>query len=162
MRDPIAPPVARRPAEAFELVCAAVTAGDLDAAMGLYEAVVTFAPCPGGVACGTGSLREVVAALLAIKLPLRGEVRAVLQADDIALVLGSWTVRGTGPEGNPVDLAGQSADVVRRQPDGSWRFVVTNPWAVGPGSDPLPAREEATPDDLLQNSLLHDLRREDR
>jgi hypothetical protein len=26
-----------------------------------------------------------------------------------------------------IDIAGRHADVVRRQPDGSWRFVIDNP-----------------------------------
>jgi ketosteroid isomerase-like protein len=29
-----------------------------------------------------------------------------------------------------VTLTGQNADVLRRQPDGSWRFVIDNPWGT--------------------------------
>jgi ketosteroid isomerase-like protein len=41
-----------------------------------------------------------------------------------------WTFAGTGPDGTPVKLAGHSADVLRRQIDGSWRFVIDNPWGT--------------------------------
>ena len=37
---------------------------------------------------------------------------------------------GTGPDGKAVSMAGQSTEVVRRQPDGTWRYVVDNPYAV--------------------------------
>jgi ketosteroid isomerase-like protein len=34
---------------------------------------------------------------------------------------------GTGPDGKPVKIEGQSAEVARRQPDGTWLFVIDNP-----------------------------------
>ncbi len=54
-------------------------------------------------------------------------VTRVLEADDLALVVGTWTFEGTGPDGEPVRL---SADVLRRQADGTWRFVIDNPWGT--------------------------------
>jgi len=41
-----------------------------------------------------------------------------------------WSFQGTGPDGAPVTLTGQNADVLRRQSDGSWRFVIDNPWGT--------------------------------
>jgi ketosteroid isomerase-like protein len=43
---------------------------------------------------------------------------------------GVWSFNGTGPDGEPVQLAANNADVLRRQPDGSWRFVIDNPWGT--------------------------------
>ena len=57
-------------------------------------------------------------------------VTRVLEATDLALVIAAWTFAGTGPDGAPVNLAGTSADVLRCQPDGSWRFVIDNPWGT--------------------------------
>lgn len=58
------------------------------------------------------------------------EVTGVLEASDLALVTGVWSFNGTGPDGEPVKLAAKSADVLRRQGDGSWRFVIDNPWGT--------------------------------
>ena len=33
-------------------------------------------------------------------------------------------------DGEPVRLASKNADVLRRQPDGTWRFVIDNPWGT--------------------------------
>jgi ketosteroid isomerase-like protein len=33
-----------------------------------------------------------------------------------------------GEDGNPVELAMRSSEVVRRQADGSWRYVIDNPF----------------------------------
>ena len=62
------------------------------------------------------------------KLDLK--VTRVLEASDLALVTTVWSFTGTGPGGEPVKLASKSADVLRRQADGSWRFVIDNPWGT--------------------------------
>ena len=62
------------------------------------------------------------------KLDLK--VTRVLEASDLALVATVWSFAGTGPDGEPVALAAKSADVLRRQADGSWRFVIDNPWGT--------------------------------
>ena len=58
------------------------------------------------------------------------EVTRVLEAGDLALVIGVWSFDGTGPDGEPVHLAASNADVLRRQTDGTWRFVIDNPWGT--------------------------------
>jgi hypothetical protein len=55
-------------------------------------------------------------------------VKGSLEVDDLALVIGDWSFNGTGPDGEPVPLAARNADVLRRQTDGTWRFVIDNPW----------------------------------
>jgi ketosteroid isomerase-like protein len=51
----------------------------------------------------------------------------VLVAGDVALVVNEWTMTGTAPDGAVVERGGKSADVVRRQPDGSWLVLVDRP-----------------------------------
>jgi ketosteroid isomerase-like protein len=58
------------------------------------------------------------------------KVTRVLEAGGLALVIGVWSFTGTGPDGKPMKLAGKSGDVLRRQIDGSWRFVIDNPWGT--------------------------------
>ena len=53
----------------------------------------------------------------------------ILQVDDLALVIGVWSFTGTR-DGEAVRLSARNADVLRRQPDGTWRFVIDNPWGV--------------------------------
>ena len=54
-------------------------------------------------------------------------VSRMLEVNDLALVIGVWTFTGTGPDGQLVQLSAKNADVLRRQADGSWRFVIDNP-----------------------------------
>jgi ketosteroid isomerase-like protein len=52
-----------------------------------------------------------------------------MEAGGVALVVNRWSLRGQGPEG-PVEMGGRSADVLRRQGDGSWRVLIDDPWGA--------------------------------
>ena len=41
-----------------------------------------------------------------------------IHGDGIAVLFGDWTLSAKAPDGSAVDLAVQTVDVVRRQPDG--------------------------------------------
>jgi len=51
----------------------------------------------------------------------------VLISGDTALVSNAWTMNGTAPDGTALAHAGLSADVVRRQADGTWRILIDQP-----------------------------------
>jgi uncharacterized protein (TIGR02246 family) len=120
----------RTPQEVLQSIVDGINSGNLDALMLLYEPHAAFATQPGILAPGLSAVRESLRAFTAMKGTLDLKVTRVLEAGDLALVLGIWSFAGTGPEGEPVTLAGHNADVLRRQSDGSWRFVIDNPWGT--------------------------------
>ena len=56
--------------------------------------------------------------------------RVVAQTGDMALVTSQWQLSATGPDGKPAEMSGRSIEVLRRQNDGSWRFVIDEPFGV--------------------------------
>jgi ketosteroid isomerase-like protein len=96
----------------------------------LYESKAAFATQPGSLAHGPAGVREALTGFVSMKGKLDLEVTRVLEVDDLALVVGVWSFSGTGPDGEPVQLAAKNADVLRRQTDGTWRFVIDNPWGT--------------------------------
>jgi ketosteroid isomerase-like protein len=60
---------------------------------------------------------------------ISGEIQKVVEAGDTALLVNRWVLDGTGPDGSAVQMRGVSADMMRRQADGSWRVLVDDPWA---------------------------------
>ena len=108
-------------------------AGDLDALVALYEADALLVAQPGEVVTGVEAIREALRAFLATEPSFNLEVREVLQAGDIALSFADWTLVGTGPDGEPIEMSAQTSDVLRRQPDGTWRFVIDNPYGSAHG-----------------------------
>jgi ketosteroid isomerase-like protein len=83
---------------------------------------------PGTLARGSTQLREALAGFIALKPTLRSEAREVIEAGDVAPYVGRWNLRGTDPAGKAIVMAGESADILRRQGDGRWLIAVDNPW----------------------------------
>lgn len=98
--------------------------------MPLYESQAAFATQPGSLNHGLPGVREALASFIAMKGTLDLKVTRVLEASDLALVTTVWSFTGTGPDREPVKFAAKSADVLRRQADGSWRLVIDNPWGT--------------------------------
>jgi ketosteroid isomerase-like protein len=107
-----------------------INTGNLDALMTLSEPEAAFAFQPGSLAHGPAGVRESISAFIAMQGTLDLTVTRVLEAGGLALVAGVWSFTGTAPDGSAVTLKGHNADVLRRQPDGSWRFVIDNPWGT--------------------------------
>jgi ketosteroid isomerase-like protein len=95
-------------------------AGDLDGVLDLYEEGAVFVDLEGEVR-GSG-IREAHRRFKAEgnRLILRRSV--VYEANGIALVHWDWEVS----LGDGSSIEGVSAEVLRRQPDGGWKFVIDN------------------------------------
>jgi ketosteroid isomerase-like protein len=50
---------------------------------------------------------------------------------NIALTQAKWSVTGTDHDGKPVTMSGRSAEVARRQADGTRKFVIDQPPRTG-------------------------------
>ena len=108
----------------------AFAAGNLEGLVALYEPFAVLAPRPGPVAIGQAAIREVLTGFLSLKPQFTLKVEKVLHTGDVALLISHWTLNGTDPSGNKVEQAGTTADVARRQPDGSWLLVIDNPYGT--------------------------------
>ena len=104
-----------------------VAAQALDALVSLYEPAAVFVPRPGVVHTGRAAIGGALAEILALSPVMETHVREVHQADDIALVIVDWCIRGTAPDGSSITQSGRSADVLRRQDDGTWRVLIDHP-----------------------------------
>ncbi|MFQ5913066.1 MAG: YybH family protein [Nitrospinota bacterium] len=121
---------ARNPEELDRLFSEALNSGNLDALLALYEPQATLTPEPGQVVTGTQAIGEALSAFLAGNPRITLENKTLAQTGDIALSTANWELSGTGPDGNPMKMAGHSVEVARRQPDGNWLFVIDTPWGL--------------------------------
>ena len=118
------------PEQVLESIVTGINSGDLDSLMPLYESEAAFASQPGSLAHGMPGVSEALGGFISMNGKLDLDVTRVLEVDDLALVVGVWSFNGTGPDGEPVQLAAKTADDLRRQSDGTWRFVIDNPWGT--------------------------------
>ena len=115
------------PQELMQTFVRHVHAQDLDALLALYEPDAVFQPEPGVVFTGQGEIRVALEGMLGLQPTMVVNPGQVLVAGDIALVANDWTMTGTAPDGSAVTQGGHSADVVHRQPDGTWRVLIDRP-----------------------------------
>ena len=121
---------AATPEQVHESIVTGINSGDLESLMPLYESEAAFATEPGTLAPGAPGVREALTGFISMNGKLDLDVKRVLEVDDLALVVGVWSFDVTGPGGEPVRLEARNADVLRRQADGTWRFVIDNPWGT--------------------------------
>ena len=108
----------------------AMNAGDLGALVALYEPQGTLVPQPGQMVTGTEAIRRGLQGFLAMKPTIRIETKHVLQAGDLALLRSQWIIDCTGPDGQPMKMAGSGTEVARRQADGTWLLVIDHPFGA--------------------------------
>jgi ketosteroid isomerase-like protein len=143
MLDPIAPSVARQPAEAVELVAQAVSDGDLEAALAQYEPgavlrpwAVSTASSPAGAApagaddAGAPPAARLLSEVMELRLPVFVRVCDVAQAGDIAVVVSERRISGIGADRRAVEFSGIGAAVVLRSM-AAWR-IAADAWCLAP------------------------------
>lgn len=109
------------PEHVSERLVALLNAGDIDAVVALYEDDAVFADL-GGAVRGLDSVRTAHREFSESGHVLSLNQPVVFETGDIALVHWSWTV--TRRDGSL--LEGVSAEVLRRQPNGKWKYVIDN------------------------------------
>lgn len=118
------------PEDLVETFFRAFNRGDVDAVIALYEPNAVLMAQPGQAAQGAEALRAALNGFFTLKPTLTLEKKKLVMAGDIALSVAMWTLRGTGPSGEAVQMSGTASDVLRKQADGSWLFVIDNPWGT--------------------------------
>jgi ketosteroid isomerase-like protein len=116
------------PAELMTTFAARLAGGDADGLLELYEDTAILEPRFGHVLRGHAEIRPALAELAALRprLTYHGDLDVVV-VDEIALVSNEWTLEADLPDGSARTDGGISADVLRRQADGTWRVLVDQP-----------------------------------
>jgi uncharacterized protein (TIGR02246 family) len=104
-----------------------VNAGDLDAVVALYEPGARFVLRTGETLAGRDAIRPVLAGLIAAKTQFRSQVVKAVTVGDVALLYTDF--RGTALDGSgaTVEVRSDAIEVLRRQPDGTWKLIVGDP-----------------------------------
>ena len=106
----------------------AFNAGDLAGLVALYEKDAILSPEPGCAVAGHGPISNALSGYLAGHNTMSLKTEAAFETDGLALLHGCWELNGTGPDGAPFHLKGRSSEVIRRQADGRWLYIIDNPF----------------------------------
>lgn len=109
---------AGEPEDLGRLFLERANAGDVDGLVALYEPDAVVASAGGDLVNGSAAIRQMYEALLADPPQFAGDVRPALRRGDLALT--STRFRG-----------GATAEIARRQSDGTWLWAADQPNVVG-------------------------------
>jgi uncharacterized protein (TIGR02246 family) len=115
------------PAHIHTLFLDAFNAGDIDSLAALYEpnAVLVVA---GERVVGQQLIRAAYERFLARRPRMTLKTcSAVMFDDSLAVLHADWVLEPAPADDTGKTTRGLSTEVVRRQTDGSWRFVIDNP-----------------------------------
>jgi uncharacterized protein (TIGR02246 family) len=122
---------ARTPEQCDELFGRYVNEGNLDDLVALYEPHATLVG-QEGPAIGTAAIRKSLSALIEMRAKIKmNVVRTVSGGDDVVALYNDWSMTAATPAGEPLAMSGKALELVRRQRDGSWLFIIDDPFARG-------------------------------
>ena len=116
---------AKNPEEICSLFQRFMRQGDIDAVLSLYDPDAVFLNQRGELKKGTEALRQELAPFAASSATFEFSVKQVIQSGDIALMHTRLNVSSTE------HMSVYAIEVARRQPDGTWRWVIGDPFTVG-------------------------------
>jgi uncharacterized protein (TIGR02246 family) len=113
---------AHKPAEIHVLFLDAFNRGDAGAITALFEPSAILVTARG-TAVGHDAIRGAYTSMFERFGRMELETRSVVESGDgLAVLHASWTLHSAGSTAR-----GISTEVVRRQPDGTWLFVIDEP-----------------------------------
>ncbi len=119
---------AHEPGDVHTQFLDAFNARDVQALASLYEpGALLVMPGGGGTITGIDAIRKALEMGVASGRTFRHESQVVHQSGDIAVLDCKSTVMDTAADGTVTYHEGFSVEIVRRQPDGTWRFVIDLP-----------------------------------
>ena len=136
-----------RPEDPDYLLAHAFNDRDTAAAEALFEEGSIARQLPEqGSACGSGreSAVGLIRAAEGSEQRMNMSVVQVTQVGDVALLLSQWSITGHAADGTPLSITHRGVEITRRQPDGTWKYVIDVPGGADGAMEltsipPLPA-----------------------
>lgn len=133
MSNQSAPPSslpASTPEACDRILLAALESGDLETTVALYEPTATLFKKSGSTMTGLDEIRASNAALIAIKPKFTIEfIKTTLSGDQtIATTRMKASLVGTAEDGREIRSDIHTLEVLRKQSDGSWRYIIDDPY----------------------------------
>ncbi len=116
---------ARSPEEICRLFQQYMAEGDIDSVLSVYDPEAVFLNQSGEVKKGEAGLRQELDPFAARKAVFNFDIKQVIQSGDIALMHTEWKVS------SPQQMSVYAIEVARRQPDGTWRWLIGDPFTIG-------------------------------
>ena len=97
----------------------------MEGLLSIYDDQVVFVTAEGKTKRGKQELRQELLPLASTKVRFEFRIKQIAQTGDIALMHTLWDVS------SPQPMSSYAIEVARRQADGTWRWLIGDPFTVG-------------------------------
>jgi|SRR5262245_37218681 len=104
-----------------------LNSGDLNAVMTLYEPEARFVTRTGETLVGRDAIRKVLSTLIEQKTQFRSRVVRSTTVGDVAQLYTDFEGTMLDNSGKSVPVRNNAIEILRRQPDGSWKLIMGDP-----------------------------------
>lgn len=121
---------ARQPDDLSRILVQALETGDIETSVALYEPSAVLFSKSGRTMTGLDEIRKNNAALIALKPKFNIVfIKFTLSGDgSLATNRMKATLSWQDAEGKPVEASVDTLEVARKQEDGSWRYIIDDPY----------------------------------
>jgi uncharacterized protein (TIGR02246 family) len=123
-------PPTTTPEQLSAAFAAAIATRDVTAALELWAEDAALVQAGGEALRGRDAIEPALSALVHNGVALEIDLVRSFVAGDVAVGLGTLTMRGNGHDGEPFEQRSESLVVYRRGPDGNWRIALDAPWGL--------------------------------
>lgn len=110
----------KRAEEAHATLAAAFNTGDVNTVMKMYDVNGIIVPEPGKPVSGKDQFEEAIKAILSIQGKMEIKTVYCLQTGNLAVGRSEWNIT----DGNEVKVSAKGIEVIKQQPDGTWKIVI--------------------------------------
>lgn len=108
----------------------AYNSGKIENLTARFETDAQSVTMTGSILSGIGSIKEDLEKLLMLGGRMISVNRFAVQYGNISLLRADWTITTKNDIGEEIQIKGASAEVVRRQVDGTWLYIIDHPFGA--------------------------------
>lgn len=106
--------------DAHATLAAAFNTGNVATVLSMYDYDGIIVPEPGKPVSGKQKFEDAIKSILSIKGKMEIKTVYCLQTGDLAVGRSEWNIT----DGNEVRVSAKGIEVMRQQPDGTWKIVI--------------------------------------
>jgi uncharacterized protein (TIGR02246 family) len=118
------------PAALSAAFATAINARDIEAALALWIEDAAILRPDGQAVRGREAIGEALHALVDSGASVEVDVAELYAAGDVAVAVGTLTIKGTDAKGASYAQRSQSVVIYSRGADGDWRLAIDAPWGL--------------------------------
>ena len=118
---------AKQPEDLDRFFLERANAGDVEGVVALYEPDAVLVGPGKQIISGTLALRQAYTQLFASKPTFAAEIQAAIRNGNLALTSTQFTISSVDSDGKPITIKTATTEVARRQPNGTWLWVIDKP-----------------------------------